>query len=466
VAHLDYRDNLFYGLGTFDERTIWKEAGFTFSKVRGAWITGDHEVAMQITGIAWTTRAQAHIDHLLKVAEISEELSWKADTDFMPPSPPGLNFLPYQRAGIEYALMRKDTLIADQPGLGKTIQAIGIVNADESIRSGLFVVPASLKVNWYREIDKWMTADLTFGIAEARREERVQIGYWKTGKRAGQPRFQIVEVQKDYWPNTDIVIINYDILDRFHDHIKERAWDYLVCDECHALKTTQSGRTLFVLGGKKDPTKGERDAARAARLPAPKPQWFRAIDANRRVFLSGTPMMSRPIELWPVVNSFDPGGIGKDYLTYAYRYCGAYHDPMRGKNGALVVSDATNLEELGEKLRRKFMVRRLKREVLPELPLKPWSRGRTRLPRPCVSMRMSRWGGASLWTRPTTAPRSSITQRGSASPPIWTPTTLIGVLWTWTTRQRSPAWTRQQWRCCSRRWRRFGVIWGSPSCQW
>jgi SNF2 family DNA or RNA helicase len=391
MAHIDYRNNLFYGLGTWDERHVWKDAGFTWSGVRRAWVTGDQEIAQRVTGITWTQRAIDHIEHQLQVAQISHELSWKADTDYVPPSPPGLTYIPYQRAGIEYALMRKDTLIADQPGLGKTIQAIGVLNADEEIRSALFVVPASLKINWQREIDKWMTADLTFGIAEARRidyvpdgftkaYEQVEDGVYKTGAKAGQPKFKKVEVQgkpkfrkietPDYWPNTDIVIINYDVLDRFTDQIKDRAWDYLVCDECHALKTAQSGRTLFVLGGKKDPTKADRDAARAARLPAPKPIWFRAIDAARRVFLSGTPMMSRPVELWPIAQAFDPSGIGKDYIAYVYRFCAAWHDPMRGKNGALDVSGASNLEELGERLRSKFMVRRLKREVLPELPQK------------------------------------------------------------------------------------------------
>lgn len=370
MAHIDYQDNLFFGLGTYEDRHIWREAGFKFSKPRRAWITSDRDVAQGVSGVVWTQRAMAHVEHQLQVAQISHELSWKADTDFMPPSPPGLSFLPYQRAGIEYALMRKDTLIADQPGLGKTIQAIGVINADESIRNGLFVVPASLKENWRREIDKWMTADLTFGIAEARREERVQVGVYKTGKRKGEPRYQIVEVQKDYWPDTDIVIINYDILDRFTDRIKERTWDYLVCDECHALKGQQSGRTLFVLGGKKDPTKAERDKAKAERRPYPKPVWFTAVDADRRVFLSGTPMMSRPIELWPLVQAFDPGGLGKDYLQFVYKHCAAWHDPFRGKNGALDVSGASNLDELGERLRSSFMVRRLKREVLPELPPK------------------------------------------------------------------------------------------------
>ncbi|AXQ68712.1 superfamily II DNA/RNA helicase [Caulobacter phage CcrPW] len=391
MAHIDFRDNLFYGMGTYEERHLWKEAGFTFSKLRRAWVTDRLDIAKKVTGVYWRERALDHVQHTLEVAKISEEMSWKATTDYVPPSPPGLEYLPYQRAGIEYALMRKDTLIADQPGLGKTIQAIGVLNADTSINSAIFIVPASLKVNWKREIDKWMVPNLTFGIAEASRVERVQDGFtkayekvedgvYKSGPKAGQPKFKkvevqgkpkyrVAEVQKDYWPNTDIVIINYDILDRFTNQIKSRTWDYVVCDECHALKTDQSGRTLFVLGGQKTYTKQQKKE-RAAKGLSTESVWHTAIDANRRVFLSGTPMMSRPVELWPIVKAFDPNGLGTKYLDYVYKYCGAYHDPMRGKNGALVTNGATNLVELGEKMRSSFMVRRLKREVLPELPPK------------------------------------------------------------------------------------------------
>jgi SNF2 family DNA or RNA helicase len=360
MAHIDFKDNLFYGRGSFEERDLFRSAGFKWSPVRKSWVTPDQEIATRVQGVAWMQRAIDHVAHQLEVAQISEELSWRSDTDFQPPAPPGLAFLPYQRAGIEYALMRKDTLIADQPGLGKTMQSIGVINSDESIRRVLIVCPASLKENWRREIDRWMTADLTFGIAETSRVERVQIGVFKTGARKGQPRYRVVEVQPEYWPGTDVVIINYDILDRF-PQIKEQSWDLLICDECHALKTAGTARTLFVLGDdaiepwKRKKLREERNGGK----------WFAAVEADRRVFLSGTPMLSRPVELWPIARAFDPQGIGKSFTDYAYRYCGAY----TSQHG-LVTKDATNLDELGQKMRGRFMVRRLKREVLPELPPK------------------------------------------------------------------------------------------------
>lgn len=365
---VDFQHNVFVGRCRWEEREELKAAGFKWSGVRRHWWTDDQAIATRLTGATWTQAAIDHVEHQLHVAEISKEMSWRATTDFIPPSPPGLSFLPYQRAGIEYALARKDTLIADQPGLGKTIQAIGVINADETVNSVLIICPASLKENWRREVDKWMTADLSFGIAETSYEERGQVGVYKTGPKKGQPKYGVIDRKPQYWPNTDVVIINYDILDRFPE-IKKRAWDLVICDECHALKTATTNRTLFVLG--LEAVEGwKRDKLCAAKPELvvdkeAKRKWITPVEASRRIFLSGTPMLSRPVELWPIVRAFDPHGLGKSYQTFVYRYCGAF----TGGHG-LVVAGATNLQELGDGMRSKFMVRRLKREVLPELPPK------------------------------------------------------------------------------------------------
>src|SRR3972149_6701754 len=81
------------------------------------------------------------------------------------PAPDGLEYLPFQCAGIGFALDRSATLIADEMGLGKTIQTVGIINADASIKRVLVICPASLKLNWRRELTKWLVRPLTIGIA-------------------------------------------------------------------------------------------------------------------------------------------------------------------------------------------------------------------------------------------------------------------------------------------------------------
>lgn len=358
MAFIDYRDGYFVGVGSWEERGIWKAAGFKWSPTRKEWQTDRLEAASK-PDVVWTPEALDHVENSAKVAELSHGLSYSASTTFEPPVPSGIDpgtgrpfaFRPFQKAGVEYAILRRDTLIADQPGLGKTLQAIGTFNADPSATSVLIVCPASLKENWRREFEKWKTRGVSVGIAETQVREKIEDGHYKNGK----PKFRTV-VRPTVWPDTDVVIINYDILDRFSDEINGATWDLLICDEAHALKSADSNRTLFILGGRKFVkfAGGKRKALS-----------FQGIDASRRVFLSGTPMMNRPIELWPICKAFDPNGLGKNYNDYAYRYCGAFIHPA---HGGLDVSGATNLEELGQLLRAKFMIRRLKRDVLPELP--------------------------------------------------------------------------------------------------
>lgn len=373
MAHIDYHKGNFYGLGTWEEREIWKRAGFKWSGVRKAWITDRQDVAEAVDGVMWTDRAREHVDLRLKQALASVGLSYAAESGFRVPMPGRIHprtglpfdFLPFQHVGVEYALQRKDTLIGDPPGLGKTLQAVGVSNCDIHARRILVICPASLKENWRREWTLWDTKGLTVGIAETSKQIRVPDGIFKSGKRKGQPKTRIAEVIPEFWPDTEVVIVNPDILSRYEKQIKGQVWDILIVDEAHSLKTAESGRTLFVLGGSRKEFVLNSDGKKTNRKER---VYYNPIEANRRVFLTGTPMMNRPVELWPIVKAFDPNGLGRNYEEYVYRYCGAWHDPMRGKFGALDVSGATNLEELGQKLRAAFMIRRSKKEVLPELP--------------------------------------------------------------------------------------------------
>lgn len=386
MAHIDFKNGYFYGICTWNERHIFKAAYFQYSRLRKAWITDRRDLAESIQGISWSDAAREHVAKIDALAETSFAMSYAKESAFAPIVPDRLHprtglpmaFFPYQAAAIEYILPRKDCLLADAPGIGKTPTAVGVFNCDLKLRQVLIICPASLKEHWRREFELWKTRPVSVGIAEASYDEKVQDGCYKNGN----PKFRKI-THRDVWPGTDVVIINYEILERFHDDIKSRVWDYIVCDECHALKTSESGRTLFVLGGSRkedvevegktitvtDPKTGEK-------INRPKTRkewvWYNAIEANRRLFLSGTPILNRPIELWPVLHAFDPGGLGRSYKEFAYRYCDAFTDLNRGKPGvgSLNVSGASNGAELGKIMRERMMIRRLKKDVLPELPQK------------------------------------------------------------------------------------------------
>lgn len=254
----------------------------------------------------------------------SLEQSRATDLEIDLPRPEGLNYLPYQRAGIAYAMKRQHTLIADEMGLGKTIQAIGIANADETMRRILIICPASLKLNWAREWRKWDIKHLSVGIVQGRTGEL---------------------------PTTDVLIVNYDIVEKRAAQILAINFDLMIVDECHSLKNPKAKRTQYILGKK---------ANSRTKTAAIQP-----LTARRRVFLTGTPIVNRPVELWPLVESLDKNGLGANFFAYAKRYCNA----VQGRWG-WDFTGSSNLSELQEKLRSTFMVRRLKSEVLKDLPAK------------------------------------------------------------------------------------------------
>lgn len=263
----------------------------------------------------------------------SVQESSAVDADIAIPAPPGLEYLPYQKAGVRFASQRDGTLIGDEMGLGKTIQAIGLINLVPQIHRVLVIVPAHLKLKWFRELKKWLVRPQSVGIADG-----------------------------SCFPSTDIVIINFQILDRFPKKL-EFYWDLVVIDEGHELRNPKAMRTKLVFGYR--PNRKEREnaenpnATAKQRLAAVE---YAPIPTRRRLILSGTPMANEPAELFPLLNYLDSKSWPNRWL-YEKRYCGLV--PGRG-----YVGKPSNLGELQERLRATVMIRRLKRDVLKELPEK------------------------------------------------------------------------------------------------
>lgn len=255
------------------------------------------------------------------------------------PCPPGRAYLPFQTAGIAYAMGRENTLIGDEMGLGKTIQAIGVVNTDAEARRVTVFCPASLKVNWKREIEAWSVRPAAVYVAAG----TPKVGSW-------EEIFQDVSASAgtDSVERIEYLVINYDIAERWGPILHAAGLDVLIMDESHYLKNPKTKRTQQVLG------KWDRDPAK--QMPP--------IPARRRLALTGTPIPNRPVEAWPVLHALDPQTF-RSFRQYATRYC----DAVQGSYG-LEVRGASNLDELQDKLRSSVMVRRLKIDVLKELPPK------------------------------------------------------------------------------------------------
>lgn len=236
------------------------------------------------------------------------------------PMPAGRVLFPYQIAGVEFALESKHTFFADPPGLGKTAQSIAFMNK-VGLDSALIICPASLVHNWKREILKWHVAP-----------KRVEIFHPKrfSGTRSGFLIFPYSQLSNLFWASRVM---------------KLGPWPLTIFDESHFLKNPKAHRTKHALA---------RNGI---------------FGASERVHaLSGTPIVNRPIELYPLVKTIAPEAIkNMDYVQFGCRYCAGFLQEIRGRKH-WNFTGASNLNELALRLRSSVMVRRNKEDVLKDLP--------------------------------------------------------------------------------------------------
>ena len=223
--------------------------------------------------------------------------------------------LPHQKEAIEKLLKNDKFILADDMGLGKTTSAV-IASLESESKKVLIICPASLKINWEREIRNY--TDRSVYICEGKKYE-----------------------------DADFIITNYDILKNFHDPkdkenslILKTNFDLVIIDEAHYVSNAQAQRTKIIM----DLTK----------------------DIKRLWLLTGTPMTSRPMNYYNILKLID-SPVSQNWMAYAIRYCNGYQFRV-GNKKVWNVTGASNLEELRERTSRQIL-RRLKTDVL-DLPEK------------------------------------------------------------------------------------------------
>jgi SWI/SNF-related matrix-associated actin-dependent regulator 1 of chromatin subfamily A len=222
--------------------------------------------------------------------------------------------LEHQKVAIEKLVGSKRFILADCMGVGKTTSAV-IASLETGIKKILIICPASLKINWEREIRNY--SDRSIYISEG----------------------------KNFSLEHDIVIVNYDILKNFYD-IKDKEnslitkgnFDLIIIDEAHFVSNGQAARTKLI-----------NDFAKKAKY-----LWL----------LTGTPMTNRPMNYFNLLNLID-SPVAQNWLAYAVRYCAGYQFKA-GNRKVWNVTGASNLEELRDRTSRQVL-RRLKTDVL-DLP--------------------------------------------------------------------------------------------------
>jgi SNF2 family DNA or RNA helicase len=254
-------------------------------------------------------RLAAVIDDLASRSELSRAASIDdAGLDLVIPG--GLDLYPFQKAGVAYALRARNVLIADQMGLGKTPTSL-VTLATSGSFPAVVICPASLKRNWEREANKWLP-----------------------GKKVAVLNGNVFPLcGLDGTPAYDVVIVNYNsrILEKWLDWLHVFQPRAIVLDEAHNVKNPSAKQTKLVL------------------------ELCKRLPQARRILLTGTPVVNRPMEFWTLVRILGYQKIFGGYHAYRARYDTSYQN---------------RLTELNEKARAHFMVRRTKDEVLKELPAK------------------------------------------------------------------------------------------------
>ncbi|KAG4066477.1 hypothetical protein HA402_007113 [Bradysia odoriphaga] len=218
--------------------------------------------------------------------------------------------MPFQKAGIRFGIEKKGRcLIADEMGLGKTYQALALADFYKDDWPLLICTTASTRDAWQSKIHELLPYVSRSNIVCAKNEH-------------------------DYIDGPKILITSFNLMERMNEKVVARGYGFVIFDESHLLKNPKAKVTEV-----------------AQKL---------AAKAKRVVLLTGTPALSRPLELFTQLQMIDNSIF--TYKSFTTRYCAGKQTKFGWD-----ASGQSNLNELNLLLCRKFMIRRTKQDVLTEL---------------------------------------------------------------------------------------------------
>lgn len=332
---LDYNPNtrafiLRVPRGEGDPRTLMDEHGLNFSAAASSpgesvLFTREPYAAVAFHSYATPAAATELLDLHARVAE-----SWRHESQANIKVPADQELWPFQKAGVEYAMRRQNTLIGDQPGLGKTAQGIAIAN-EMNAKRVLVICPAGIRLQWVKQIRRWTTMPWPYIV------------------------YPILHGRHGVHPTANWTVVSYDLArsEAIGKALSKGLYDLIILDEAHYLKTIESQRTRAVFGAPK------------AELKFP-PLYERA---GMIVGLTGTPLPNRPREAYTLAR-----GLCWDSIDFQSEdtFSARFNPSMKREtpDGKIYIDERTGRHgELQARLRSNFMVRRLKREVLTQLKL-------------------------------------------------------------------------------------------------
>ena len=255
----------------------------------------------------------------------------------------------FQKEGVKKMLsMNSNILLADEMGLGKTVQGAVYLSLKKNSTPALIICPASLKMNWAREIEKW-THYKTYIIngrnpqylsqefiqkypiwiinydilaQENQEEKKAELERRKRAKEAGFP-YRKKAIKVNGWVD-ELIKFNFQTI---------------IADEVQYIADPETIRARAIL------------------------QIAGALPESKKLFISGTPYETKTSQFFTCLSILDPIEFNNRY-KYLMRYC----DPKKTFFG-WKFDGLSNAEELHQKISR-FMIRRLKKDVLTQLPPK------------------------------------------------------------------------------------------------
>lgn len=214
-------------------------------------------------------------------------------------------------------------LLADEMGLGKSANALAWLWSNPGMRPALIVCPATIKLQWARQINQWLHIPLD--------------------------EIDILSGTKSKLPTKGMVIINYDILSKRLMDLEGYGFKAIILDESHYIKEPKSKRSKM------------------AKLLCDRPSVESVLG------LTGTPVLNRPKELWHQAYCINRT-IWPNAFNFYMKFCDpkrvdtSWNQEKKQRNQAWDWSGASNLDELDQILRSRMMVRRQKVDVMDELP--------------------------------------------------------------------------------------------------
>jgi hypothetical protein len=258
-----------------------------------------HDV--QVSGVALEALVNLRVQRCQAADAIRRSRAAHADPIESAAAVLGGELAPFQWAGVRYALDARRVFIADEQGLGKTVEALAALESDGAYPA-VVVCPASMKLGWQREAERWLP----------------------------HRSVAVVQGRGAVSPSGEITILNYEIVAAHRNALARRRLRALVIDESHYCKNPRAKRTQAV-----------RSLANAV-----------APD-GLRLALTGTPVLNHA-----------------DELIAQLRVIGRLEDFGSGARFSAQFRGQLSEERLHWHLRRRCFVRRLKSEVLPQLPAK------------------------------------------------------------------------------------------------